>query len=459
MNLSINNFLKSGLLLLTALIFITCKKENHTIGLDSGNRLDASTLKIDTFTVTTSVFISNNIISSQADSVFLCGAYTDPEFGIVSAETYTQLRLKNEFVELDNAIADSAILYIDYGRSYADTINHYAYGDTTQSQILNIYALDGAISSTDTYYTDSSPISYSTLLTSTTVRAYPNSGYPMAIKINSLAAKAYLQNIIQGPKRNIPFMSQFKGLAIIPGDANGALLRMNRFSVNSYLRIFYTIPGNSNPIPYDLVFDSGTRRFHRITSNRGSSPLSGLPSEYYAEKNTADLNHKCYVQAGTGILTKISFPYLSNFLSSVGNINIHNATLQIIPMGSTTAYPIIKDFILVEDSTNNRFKNVNSNYLSTIQVDGSVQSGYLYPLQTLPDPTTNIYSFVISDYIQALYLKKKVQNSLLLYPGAKNYNGTYANNYNVSSVDRVVFGDNANPSNPMKLIIYYTSVK
>src|SRR5690606_6796026 len=82
-------------------------------------------------------------------------------------------------------------------------------------------------------------------------------------------------------------------------------------------------------------------KFYTIEADRSGTPIAGLGNQSYGTEITGTLS---YVQAGTGVMTKLSFPGLENFLTDMkdGEQIIINKAEILIKTDQTTpfGYPI-----------------------------------------------------------------------------------------------------------------------
>jgi hypothetical protein len=149
----------SATFLLSVLVFVSCKKKENVLGQNSiaqTNLLNSS--GIDTFSLITYTYKDDSISTSQPLYGML-GSYSDPVFGTVNAEIYTQLRLALEspsFLDVNAIVIDSFILSLRYADSYGIP------GDQTL-EVFEINDVNG-LSIDSTYYTFSTkatdPISW-----------------------------------------------------------------------------------------------------------------------------------------------------------------------------------------------------------------------------------------------------------------------------------------------------------
>lgn len=462
MNLLTNTtiFKKTGLLLLVILFFLGCKKEKSKVGIDDPGRLPSGTYFTDTITIKSQVVLINDSINTtnvstndannHTSSLMLAGAYSDPLMGKIAAEAYSRLSLSQEYRELPAATADSAFLYLSYS---------YYYGNILQAQTLNVYALTGDISSTTTYLSTSPAISYDpTPIGTATFNASSDTGSVLKISISS----AYAQTILNASKNNTAFPQQIKGLAIVPASNNaGAIIRIDGNHNNTSLQIHYTQYGS--PGIYYLNMNYYTPKFFRVTADRTGTDLASLVNNYDSISTDAlpTNSQRCYLQACTGIRTRLTFPHLLKLREAFPNIAVMRAELLIRPSTASNieAFPMSEALVL-HRTENGLIKKSAAGTMYYVQPDDYTQTGT--SSINLVTPTDNQYSFPIRSYIQALLLEKLPNHPVILSPVMYyvNYSGTVVyNRLGVQNANRVVFDDNANSQQPLKLNLYFTTTK
>jgi hypothetical protein len=446
MNLLTNRiiFIKTGLLLLVILFFLGCKKQKNKIGFDDANHLPSGTYFTDTITVKSEIVLVSDSISTTnvtdgiSGSYLLAGAYHDPYLGNISAEAYTQLQLTTQFVELPAATADSAYLYLSYN-------SHY--GNPNIAQTLNVYALTDTIGGIYyTHFSNSPGISYNpALLGSVTFNTTSDSANYLVIKIKNPNGIAYSQSILNGSKNNTDFVAEFPGIAIIPANnTDGTIIQLDGGSPNSAFRIFYTQYGQH--LAYDLNFGLNSRKFYKIKADRASKNTSSLANSYDAI-STSLTSNECYVQAGTGLRVRLSFPYLNKLREAHSNIAIMGAQLVLTasPNSDTSDFKINNGLLLMQ-TNNNLIKKSTAGGIYYVQPDDANQLGTTGALLTYP--TNGVYIFNVRSYIQSVLLGQLPNNPVIVSPYPLQ-----------SNVNRLVFNDNKGALSPLKLNLYFTTGK
>ncbi len=442
MNLLTNRiiFKKTGLLFLVILFFLGCKKQKNEIGIDDPSRFPSNAHFTDTITIKSDIVLINDSINTTnvdggvGASFLMTGAYSDPLFGKTAAEAYTRLRLQNEYVELPAATADSAFLYLSYS---------YYYGNPSQSQTLNVYALDDYVHTNTQYVSNSPGISYSQLLGTATFHTSTDSVAQLVIRITNLS---YLQSVLNASKNNTGFETEIKGLAIIPANnSDGAILRIDGNSANTALHIYYTQYGEKNI--YALSLNSSAQKFYRVIADRSGTNLASLVNNYDSISTDAlpSSSQQGYIQACTGIRTRLSFPYLKNLRETYPNIAIIKGELVLAPSAGSLNYNPNSGLVLIR-TENQKIKKSSTGTIFYVQPDNSAQTGNTSLI--IASWIDNQYSFLIKSYIQAILLEQVPNNPLILSPALL-----------YTDINRLVFDDNQNTAAPIKLKLYFTTTK
>jgi hypothetical protein len=434
MSLPVNK--KAGLILLSALLIFSCNKKEQ-IGLELQPQDQVGVFFTDTLTVNTYAFLKNDSIVTSNLSYVFAGAYDDPEFGDVSAEGYMQLLLKSETTSTVSAIVDSVVLSLTYD---------YHYGDTNQFQTINVYKLTEALVPDSTYFSINAPLAKdpTNIDTDVAFKAKPGTSQIVNIPLTNAFGSEIL-TINGAGTTNANFLTQFNGLALLPKNPDeGAVLRFKLFDNTSKVKIYY----DGNPDPFELLINSSSARFSRLTSNRGSIPDLVALNSSYDEFNTSG---KAYIQSGLGIKTKVTFPTLTHFKNSLGNIAINRAelVLEVDPATIGSFLPVEILNLVKLDSTGKiqKFKDIDNTYQDVrVQKDGFDLLTNTIPLQVAYNSISSEYTFNISSYIHSLIYGVQANNGLLISPNPLD---------NVFTVNRVLAGSG---SKKVKMRIYYTLI-
>ncbi len=456
---------------------------------DSGigrNVLPSNTLQasfVDTSTVVTSLVLEDSVITSNS-SIYLLGNYTDPVFGPTKASIYTQFILPygdgaNPFLEsgfvttaTQKVILDSVVFAMPYG-SY----NNYNYYGTLGPQTIQVYALKPKTRLVaDSSYYNNAVLPYGTLLgeknvvpqllSSDTVRYPANtiayvSGPRFTIKLNKAWGQSWLDtalstfswNLNNHPQSDTMVLTSaalqrnFPGVYIttpnsmqFPGQGN--LWYMDPYSGTAVNGIIFYIrvinPTDTNYITTNFWINSGTVTFNHYDHDYSGTVFHGKPNK----KDSVYSPNFIYVQAAGGVMAKIDFPYIMNWVKK-NKIIVNRAEVE-IPIDAADiggfAPPDQLYLIGINDTS-----TVAATSTFTLPDEGSANYGGVY------DAFNQQYIFDIALYIQNVLNGKTKDHGLYLVPGSSSIT---ANRF-------VGYGGKGNgPSTKrLRLKLYYTPLK
>ncbi|MDO6596625.1 DUF4270 family protein [Oceanihabitans sp. 2_MG-2023] len=413
------------------LSIISCSSETEDASLLAGEDFTSTNIKvysIDTFTVALSTIKFDSIISSANDRL-LVGQYRDEEMGTINASSYFQLNTYNYYLDND-AVLDSVDLILGY-----DT---YYYNDTTQVATLNIHKLTDKLTTEDSFFYNTTEFGYeaSPLVT----KEY----YPTPNKDSLVVSLPYDfgASIFDGIRDNIitdaeTFYQQLKGLTIHPDpNNNGSVIGFSTNSEDTYIRFYYSIPGEfeSDTYSYDITLNT---YFNHIESDVSGLPLEWITDQEYNLSSSAS-NNISYNQAGTGYVTKIEFPTIKNIYDIGNEGTILEATLYIEPNldSYSEIQPLSESLLLYTIDQNNDLATLISN--NEIEVTATLSSDNSEFNQL-------VYSVPVIDFIdQKLSESPETEDALIVIP--EDYN---------SSINKIIFNDSQKSDYQTKLIVTY----
>jgi len=418
----------------------------------NGNKLQV--LSIDTFTVATSLVQLDSSMTSGTGTVLL-GKYHDEELGTVSSSSYFQLSSASAFAPGTDFIYDSVALIMPY--------NHVYTGDTTQSVKLSMYQLTQdmiarTLQSGNKYsvYATSSGYSgfYNTSvinreaqpIVSTTVKFSPKSDSLYIKMPKSFGATwfqlAQAQTNSGGNTAPIfssapDFINYFKGVCIdIDPTTNACVVGFNASKIK--IRLYYRQFSGDLYINSHTDFAIGTNyQFNHIEYDRTGTALALL--QPLRPLSTSKTDHLCFVQTGTGLVTRLDFPSLKSFFSISQGIILNAAYLEIHPV--TTSFPPHAP-LFAPPSTLQLYSSDDSSLPLSLITGGSasIQYDYEYPMNT-------VYRYQLFDFLyRNLAANTNYITPLIIGPSTSQG----------ASVQRLYFGDGSYPVNQIKLILYYT---
>jgi hypothetical protein len=459
-------------------IFYACQQDPKEIGLGFADPSSGQVVFSDTFSVTTSTLYIDSVVSANTGRL-LVGQYQDPAFGKITAKAFVEPSLFS-FSFGNFPVYDSVALILDYD---------YSYGDSTRTQQLSVHRLAASVD-TLPYKTSDPELPYESValgsvffkaknfrpsgspaiginFPSITVAQSPlpvftqGSNDTLRISLNREFGNALFNQIRAGALATDALLREYlKGFALIPGAADNAAVcgfsALNSAGFSS-LRLYYHASGSTSPLAYDLRISF--KHFSTLQADRSGTLLSNLPTSQPLP--SALTNEQTYVQAGTGIVTKLEFTNL-NFLKIQKNISINSAELLIRPILTNTAFtPPLPDLVLYEATSSHRFRlvqaTVSGRVISsfvTVQGEGTGQViNVQNPQVASYDALNNRYRFFISTYLQAAIINKNPTNSLLIAPAYVQSNAPLG-----AAVSRLTLGSTKHPTAPLQLKVYYTKL-
>ncbi|MBA9076018.1 MULTISPECIES: DUF4270 family protein [Rufibacter] len=464
----------AAVLFLSSFLFSSCE-DPTAIGLElqePGSLIGVT--YTDTATINASTVLLKDSIVALTAARTLVGRLEDPETGTVTARTFTEISLTSSNVAFDpNNGADSLVLRLDYD---------YYYGDTLQATTWNVHKLTNGFKDDTTYFTSGRMPYAPEVLGSVTFTPRPRSTYVtlggtsgtdtltkgnpvlVNIKLNTEAGKALANEILaQSDKAPLKTQQNFinsllKGLAIVPAAGSTKnVLGVNLTSINTSLTLYYTSKTDSKGKSYTFV--PSDRFFNQIQGDRAGTALASLVNNASSISSEA-AGFQTYLQAGTGLVTKLTFPYLANFRKNQAgekrDLLINKAEL-IIPVKASTVtsqYPLPSMVTLLEATTNNRISLSNS-YPVPVQGEGTGQGAVLVYREK-----EKAYVVNITTYLQNLLYERRVSNGLILFPSSLSSNLS-APTANAQTINRAIIEANQRSdntgTNKIRLKVYYST--
>lgn len=410
-----------------------------------------STIFTDTLKVATSTVLLDSTFTS-GQSAAVVGNYRDPIFGQVTAKTFAQISLPvlqtGEFAPLKFPTADSGITVYDSIYIYV-AHNNFRYGDSTKNYSLAIHRLTEDFVSTKRYTNDDvlrfnpTPLASATFTYKEVKRAFSNSQDSLLrLKLPSALGKEIYDLFYKDASTtNEKFVAAVKGLAFV---GSGTDQNIYGLAVsNSYMQLFYHTTTSADRKSIPLSFFS--QRFTQITANRNGTILQNLKKQQALPSSAT--NNRAYLQTGTGISPKITFPTLAALQKNT-NITINKAELVFeADLDQINGnYRISPQVALVQLDANNQIKKATGNLIEFVTSDG-LAAQYVASYNS----TTNNYTFNFTSVLQDLVSKKKTTDGIALVPSLLNTTNSTISIYN-SDVSRVVIKN-------VKLNIYYSTKK
>lgn len=442
---------------------LTACEDPKDIGLELQDENLIGTEFTDTLTIQTGTVFQGDSIPSFRSQTPLLGQYVDPVLGKVRASTITEVALNGSSLNFGaGAIVDSLVLTLDYSFKYADTL---------KAMQVNVHRLTGTFDERTSYFTttpfpyDPTPVGskafFPRIDTETTNGATTKKTRLLKIKLSPELANEFMAQSGQaGLADAAGFRNFFKGIALtVPEDANASIVGLNLSSTNSNLTLHYkTADGTARQ--HNFLMGTGNY-FTQLSSDRTGSAVAALQTNGSFIPAT-ETGGDSYVQAGTQLLSKITFPHLDKFKDLPGNLIINRAEL-IIPIkaaSSANNLPRPPQLVLYETNNANQFLKDISGNVRAVQSDGINPLFTNYPALVASSRKNNVdyYTLNVTSYLQGVMMGLKSNNGLMLgavtsTPGERN---TSTIRPEVRPYRAIVTN---NEANPIRLLIYYSKLQ
>jgi hypothetical protein len=308
----------------TVILLSSCKK-GQTFSPGAQDELHVET--VDTVQVKASTYLLDSLPTSNK-GVILLGQIDDKDFGKLAASSYMQLipPVAGAPAIPKGATFDSFTLVLKYNKSYS--------GDTTAPQNLSVHRLtedmvlrkipgpaEGeqlplyikaqALYSTTTF-------KYETISTGNLgLQVKPLSGDSIIIPLNEALGREFLALMDKKDNRftsKDEFIKYFKGIVLKTTQGN-SITGFRADAVKLYIN--YNYINSAGFSKKDQVIFSGNSidyQFNHFDTDRSQTKLKSL-STTNKELSPALTGQELFIQAGTGLVTKLQFPTLINFLN------------------------------------------------------------------------------------------------------------------------------------------------
>ncbi|WP_299706118.1 DUF4270 domain-containing protein [uncultured Pontibacter sp.] len=441
---------------------LTACEDPKDIGIDLQDENLIGTEFTDDLTIQTGTVLQGDSILSYRTSTALVGQYADPVLGITRSVAFAEVGLNGTNVSLgENITADSLVLTLDYSFKYADTL---------QAMQLNVHRATSAFDERTSYFTNTpftyDPTPIGTAAFQPRVEMVTKEGTSTKttrlakIKLNSELANDFAAQSGQPAFANqANFLNYFRGIALaVPEDENGSLVGFALNSASSSLVLYYK-KGDGTQGTHSFLLGTGGY-FSQITTNRAGTGIEELQNKGDFKAAT-ETGGDSYVQGGTQLLTKITFPDLLQLKEEQGNIIINRAEL-IIPVkaastGNNLSVP--PQLALYETNDANNILRDQGGRFRTVQQDGANPFVYTPALLGFNRKKgKEYYNLNVTSYIQGIVMGLKPNNGLLLGAviATTDGNGNRSLRPEMHPYRAIVTN---NEANPVKLLIYYSKLQ
>lgn len=437
-------------------LFLASCDESSVVGLDVQPENDLLNVGYqDTTTVYTRTFLGDSLNTDESlisTGIGLIGKYRDPVFGTTTASMYTQVRIPTNITSTTfgtSPVCDSVILSLVYeGPVYGKFYR--------KEQKLNVYQLSEDIIQGNVYYSNQTVAKYPSDLTKSNGYVFKPSPLDSVvvlgkklkpqerIPLDDALGQLILNNQSTGSiANNTLFQSFFKGLYLTTENTVG--LHVNEGNIinfrmgESKITVYYHNSNavNNDSLFYDLPLGSVARFNHFEHDYSAGSIDAALSAQINA--TPADTNPVVFVQGMAGVQTKITFPFLMNWVDK-GLIAINKAEL-VINLDTTVSTYMLDTFASPSAFVLYGINNDGTYYAIPDAFEGSTYYGGTY------NSGTKQYRYNIARYIQQVLDGDRSNTGLFLLT---------SNGANVANRAVIAGGNAANRA--MKLNITYTKL-
>lgn len=410
---------------------------------------DLVTAYTDTFSVITST-VQLDTLPTNGTGVVLLGEYKDPDLGTAVSSPYFQVGFTGGLKpDLRNTF-DSIVMVLPYNKQF--------YGDTMQAvtfsvhQITEPWEVRRAPASKDVklsifnysagFYSNSvTPYNPTPIVTKTVVFRPHNDSLTVRLP-DAFGANWFRLAQLDSAQlfsNSSNFMTKyFYGVHLkVTPSGGGSMVGFKASGVKFRMYYKQLVSDVQKQVRFDFPLQNASSYpYQNIEYDRTGTLVDGLQTrQAIPSKQTG---HVTFVQAGTGLATRLDFPSLRNFFADKRYI-LNGAYLQIFPVENTyprNIAPPTSLYLYTTDASNVPLGSVTGG-IGTIQYDRE------YNINTY-------YSFSLFNYFEQLISTSNYNSvPLILAPGSAQVG---------NNVQRVIIGDGFHPTNKIKLKIYYSYV-
>ncbi len=393
-----------GFYLVGLLIFVTSCVDNDFSAGSSFINEQVNNIVVDTTTINLKTVLSDSTLTSGINKIFM-GRYESADFGVTNAESFVSFELPTYSYKADfdkevkyKLKLDSVCLILPY--------NTYSYGDTTQTQNLNVYKLTERL---DEFYTAHDSKLYSNHTIDAETSPYVTKSFkrptPSMANDSTLIVRlpdAFGQAIMDSTKAQSTifnteanFYKYFKGFKFAASSTDKYCINAFKMTTSSMptIRIYYHSYG-AEPIERTITLSANTSNaFSHISQDHSSTPMAGLTSKNGISSYLT--GHKSYLQGMVGLNTQLTFPYINSLVLHGQYTNVAAAYLYVYPIKNT-----YNDFTpLPKNITLNTVSKIGVLEPMTASTTSAISAGVLTEDPTMPG--RYYYAFDVTSFVQA----------------------------------------------------------
>lgn len=448
-----------GLILGLAFFTFACEEPGE-IGLELNPENGTFVARYDEIQIPTSVIEYEDILSDNSTRIdkltqrpitggrLLTGDYSTQDFGRFQSKAFSSLYLSaSGFNPGDSAVLDSLIFSIKVDYLYGEQ------GNFIGNKRILVHELDEEIKIDSVYLTKNStsyieePIGEFNFDISSFDSIRVDTVF--TTRLSDELGQRFLDKAITDTltyNNNIAFRKFFDGIALVSDEVNGVVAGIHAENTSTFIQLYYHDLEDTSSFTYimqgwDSLGVNITRYYNNITLDKSGSPIEGIP-DFHTDFQTS--NGLSYIQASSGIFTKLNIGTYLDFLDTIDHLVINRAEL-IIPVENYNDYlePSGSGSIdLYITDINNKFVEVTDTIRNSITY---VTAGRILFSK---EDSENKGQFVgnVTDYIQSL-TSSTSSDTLLLVGQSSLWNSVINVNQMVTIKDDI------------QLNVYYSTLK
>lgn len=408
------------------LTLISCEKPSD-IGVNLPGQNQLGTHFDTQFAQASTVIHPDSILAFKSEPIVV-GKVSDGAFGTISATHYTEVTLGGTNVSFSPGTTPNPSLELVLAYSGNEN-NGYYYGDTTVAIKLNVYRLAKNFQENQTYFTNSKIDLESTPIGTITFKPQFNRSNGKSRLLTIPLDQGFAAELLKKSfATQEEFKNYWKGIAIKP-DASSAAGSLVGFSISpdtagaamprgtAGINLTYT-DADGKIQKHNFSF-SANQYFNGLEITR-TGDLASLdkPNKLLTSQQT---NNTTFIQANTGIKTRLYFPNLHNFKEINGNVFINHAELVIpVKAGSYSAQnpvtPLPATLLFYESTMGNRVVETSGGTAIALQAGNAPAFNLNTPAIGRFIQDSLHYSVNITSYVQAVIEKRKQNNGIIITP-------------------------------------------
>ena len=329
--------IKQRILILNAffIILIACAENDEYFNLGS-DFLESNTniIMIDTFRVNLSTLIIDSLPTSAIDTLII-GNYKDDVFGRISCNSYFEFGLPEAIDIHDDDIYDSVTLSMEYtGYSFGDTLLPIPFSVHLLTEELELRETNYLYNTSKFAYTET-PLANCSLIP----RPANSEESNVQFKLDDTFGEELFELLKDDDdlvNSESAFIQHFKGIAIVSDTTtSNSLVSFISSDATININVHYHRSNELSILDITTAFPlvNSDKQFFCINHDFSGTLLEKI-SNQREDIPSSVMEGKAFVQGGIGLMTKIQFPTMNDFLL-FENSFILKAELFIRPAAGT----------------------------------------------------------------------------------------------------------------------------